>query len=100
MGKRKTLIYNPRIIEYHIMRESFLHFLWRWRRFDLQNLVSTEGLPIEIIHPGEWNTHAGPDFFNAKARIDGTLWAGNVELHVKSSEWMTHKHQIDPVFLF
>ncbi len=80
------------------MRESFLHFLWRWRRFDLQNLVSTEGLPIEIIHPGEWNTHAGPDFFNAKARIDGTLWAGNVELHVKSSEWMTHKHQIDPAY--
>ena len=78
--------------------ESFLHFLWRWRRFDLQNLLTTEGQPLEILHPGEHNTHAGPDFFNARLRIGTTLWAGNVELHLRASEWLTHRHHEDPAY--
>ena len=80
------------------MRESFLHFLWRWRRFDAQNLCTTTGLPIEILHPGEWNTHAGPDFFNARLRIAGTLWAGTVEIHLRASEWLAHRHSDDPSY--
>ncbi len=78
--------------------ESFLHFLWRWRRFDAQNLLTTEGQSLEILQPGEHNTHAGPDFFNARVRIGQTLWAGNVEMHLQASEWMVHNHQEDPAY--
>ncbi len=80
------------------MPESFLHFLWRWRRFESQDLLTTEGQAIEIIHPGEHNTHAGPDFFNARIRIGDTLWAGNVEMHLRASEWLTHRHHEDPAY--
>lgn len=80
------------------MKESFLHFLWRWRRFDLNDLSATTGEKIEIIHPGELNDHAGPDFFNAKIRIGSTLWAGNVEMHVQASEWLVHGHDSDPAY--
>ena len=80
------------------MKESFLHFLWRWRRFDANNLHTTEGIPLELLHPGEWNHHAGPDFFNARLRIGDTIWAGNVELHVRASEWVAHRHSDDPAY--
>ncbi len=80
------------------MKENFLHFIWRWRRFNALDLHSTEGLPIEILQPGEWNHHAGPDFFNARLRIGNTTWAGNVELHLKSSEWIAHRHSEDPAY--
>lgn len=80
------------------MRESFLHFLWRWRRFDAQHLATTGGQPLEILHPGEWNNHAGPDFFNARLRIGDTLWAGNVEIHLHASEWLAHRHHEDPAY--
>lgn len=80
------------------MQESFLHFLWRWRRFDAQYLRSTDGQTIEILHPGEQNDHAGPDFFNARLRIGDTTWAGNVEMHLRSSEWLAHGHSGDRAY--
>lgn len=80
------------------MRESFLHFLWRWRRFDAQTLRTTDGQSLEILHPGEWNGHAGPDFFNARVRIGDTIWAGNVEMHLRASEWMLHRHSTDAAY--
>lgn len=80
------------------MRESFLHFLWRSRRFDARNLLTTESHPIEIQVAGEQNTHAGPDFFNARLRIGDTFWAGNVEMHLQASEWIAHGHNNDPAY--
>ena len=80
------------------MRESFLHFLWRWRRFDAQNLSTSDGQTLEILHPGEWNDHAGPDFFNARLRIGDTTWAGNVEMHLRASEWLAHRHSDDAAY--
>ena len=80
------------------MREDFLHFLWRWRRFDAQDLRTSDGRPLEILHPGELNTHAGPDFFNARVRIGDTLWAGNVEMHLNASDWLVHRHDGDPAY--
>ncbi len=80
------------------MQEAFLHFLWRWRRFDAQDLRTTEGQPLEIVHPGEPNTDAGPDFFNARIRIGDTLWAGNVEIHLRASEWTAHRHDTDRAY--
>jgi hypothetical protein len=80
------------------MREDFLHYLWRTRRFDLTNLKTTQGETIDIQDFGEHNPNAGPDFLNATIRIGDTIWAGNVEMHVKASEWMQHKHQNDKAY--
>lgn len=80
------------------MREDFLHFLWRWRRFSTHHLQTTDGQPLEVVHPGEPNAHAGPDFFNARIRIGDTLWAGNVEIHLRASEWLSHRHESDRAY--
>ncbi|TNE56613.1 MAG: DUF2851 family protein [Bacteroidetes bacterium] len=80
------------------MREDFLHYLWRWRRFDVKRLQTTDGQPLEILFPGEYNTDAGPDFFNARVRLGNTLWAGNVEIHLKASDWLLHRHDSDPAY--
>ncbi|MBL7829365.1 MAG: DUF2851 family protein [Saprospiraceae bacterium] len=80
------------------MQESFLHFLWRFKRFSTTELLTTQGEQLTIIHPGEWNQHAGPDFFNARVRIGQTTWAGNIEIHVCSSEWYQHRHDTDPAY--
>jgi hypothetical protein len=65
------------------MREDFLHYLWRYKRFDFLNLQTTDNQSIEIIDVGEHNQNAGPDFLNARLRIGETLWAGNVEKIVR-----------------
>ncbi|MBL7797724.1 MAG: DUF2851 family protein [Saprospiraceae bacterium] len=80
------------------MREDFLHFLWRWRRFDAHDLRTTDGQALEVLHPGELNRHAGPDFFNARVRIGDTLWAGNVEIHLNASDWLAHRHDGDAAY--
>jgi hypothetical protein len=77
------------------MKESFLHYLWRYKRFDILNLKTTNNEPITILDSGEYNTNAGPDFFNAKLAIGDIVWVGNVEMHLKASEWLIHKHQFD-----
>lgn len=80
------------------MKEDFLHFLWRAHRFDLSDLRTTQGEPLEILQWGEYNRHAGPDFQQARLRIGDTLWAGNVEMHLRASDWMRHKHHDDEAY--
>jgi hypothetical protein len=80
------------------MQENFLHYLWRTRRFDMTDLKTTTNQSIEILNFGEYNTHAGPDFLNATIRIDDMTWAGNVEMHLKSSDWLLHNHQVDNAY--
>ncbi|MBN8682073.1 MAG: DUF2851 family protein [Chitinophagales bacterium] len=80
------------------MREVFLHYLWRRRCFNAADLRTTEGQTLEILHPGEYNTDAGPDFYNARVRLGETLWAGNVEMHLRASEWRAHRHAQDPAY--
>ena len=80
------------------MYENFLHYLWRTRRFDLSNLATTEGDTLDILDFGEYNTNAGPDFLNARVRIGNVTWAGNVEMHVKTSDWIQHGHQHDEAY--
>jgi hypothetical protein len=77
------------------MREDFLHYLWRYKRFDTLNLQTTDNQSVEILDVGEYNTHAGPDFFNAKIKIEDIIWVGNVEMHLSASEWLKHGHQTD-----
>ncbi len=80
------------------MTEEFLQYIWKHALFDRSLLKTTDGKPIEIVHSGLHNSDAGPDFFNAQLRIDDTLWAGNVEVHTKSSEWLKHKHHEDAAY--
>lgn len=80
------------------MKEAFLHFIWRYKRFDISNLQTVDGQSIEIIDSGEYNTNAGPDFFNAKLKIGGVLWAGNIEMHLKASDWQLHQHEKDRAY--
>ncbi|MBP6231276.1 MAG: DUF2851 family protein [Paludibacteraceae bacterium] len=74
------------------MKEEFLHHIWKHRLFTSHTIFDKEGKNIEIIDVGYHNHDAGPDFVNAKIKIGDTLWAGNVEIHIKSSDWNAHKH--------
>lgn len=77
------------------MKEDLLHYVWRFQRFDLHDLQTTEGESIQVQQTGDHNHNAGPDFLNARIKIGTTIWAGNVEMHLKSSDWTKHQHQKD-----
>ncbi|MEM6685549.1 MAG: DUF2851 family protein [Bacteroidota bacterium] len=78
------------------IREDFLYYLWKFGKLQLQTLRTSQNELLEIINVGTHNHHAGPDFFNAKLKIEAQLWAGNVEMHVNSSDWFVHHHENDP----
>ncbi len=80
------------------MTEDIIHFSWRYRPSSFQGLPCDGNELIEVISPGEPNYDSGPDFFNAKVRIGNTVWAGNVEIHVKSSDWFRHGHHNDSAY--
>ena len=80
------------------MKEEFLHFLWKYGLYDHYKLRDNEGNHITVIHPGEYNRDAGPDFFNARISISGIIWAGNVEIHTKSSHFKAHGHSLNPLY--
>ncbi|MDG5489925.1 DUF2851 family protein [Psychroserpens sp. SPM9] len=77
------------------MKEDFLHYIWQHKKFNILNLKTTQHEPLEIISGGILNFHSGPDFFNGKLRIANQLWAGNIEIHIKSSNWFVHGHEQD-----
>ncbi len=80
------------------MKEEFLHYLWKHQLYDADNLFDNYQNKITVINPGEYNRDSGPDFFNARILIDGILWAGNVEIHIRSSHFYTHGHHEDPSY--
>ncbi len=80
------------------MKEEFLHYMWKYGLYYSDRLFDAGGNKIVVIHPGDYNRDAGPDFFNARILIEGTLWAGNVELHIKSSHFNQHGHDTDPAY--
>lgn len=81
-----------------IHNEQLLQYLWKYKLYSASSLITTDGRAIEVIDPGIQNKDAGPDFFNAKVKIDGRLWAGNVEIHGSSDEWYAHRHHIDKAY--
>jgi len=81
----------------NMITESFLHFIWKYRLFDSE-YFNYKNEKIEVIDTGQHNVSSGPDFFNAKIKIGQTLWAGNVEIHVRASDWYKHNHQDDPAY--
>ncbi len=78
-----------------ISDENILHYLWKYKLFLYQDLTSADGSSIDVLHCGNHNQDSGPDFANAKIRINETLWAGSVEIHIHSSDWARHNHQHD-----
>ena len=80
------------------MNERLLQYIWQQQYFNRDSLESTESEPIKILAPGKLNTHQGPDFSAARIRIGETEWAGNVELHIKTDDWLRHGHQHDQTY--
>lgn len=80
------------------MKEDFLHYLWKFKKFDALNLKTFNGEEITIINVGQYLKLAGPDFFNAQIAIGNQKWAGNVEIHLKSSDWYVHHHERDEAY--
>ena len=78
--------------------EDLLQYLWHTKQFDLKNLISTDGRPLQLIDSGTLNTNAGPDFLDARIHIGDMYWVGNVEIHVKASDWYRHGHEKDPAY--
>ena len=75
--------------------EDLIHYCWKHKLFPLTGLKTTDEQNVEVIDPGLHNRNAGPDFFNAKVKIGGTLWVGNIEIHDKASDWFLHRHEKD-----
>ncbi|WP_417856418.1 DUF2851 family protein [Xanthomarina gelatinilytica] len=80
------------------MQEDFLHYIWQHKKMSVAHLKTTQHEALEIVSVGQHNTNSGPDFFNAQLKIADQLWAGNVEVHVKSSDWFVHNHETDQAY--
>ena len=78
--------------------EKFLQYVWQYRLWGTEQLTTTDGTPIKVLDPGWLNKDAGPDFFNAKIIIGDHEWVGNVEIHIKASDWYRHSHQYDKLY--
>lgn len=80
------------------MTESFLHYLWQFQYFNKIALNTTSGEEIQIFNPGQRNSDAGPDFFNARIKIGDMEWVGSVEIHIHAAGWVEHRHNTDPAY--
>lgn len=78
--------------------EDLLQFIWEKGLFDHRGLRTTDGRPVEVLRHGYIQRDSGPDLCDAQIRIDGQLWAGTVEVHLRSSQWKAHGHHLDPAY--
>ncbi len=78
-----------------VFAEDLLQYIWKFRLYRQIDLRTIDGLSLQVLSPGTHHHHAGPDFQNAKLQIGETLWAGNVEIHIRSSDWLRHGHEKD-----
>lgn len=84
-----------RVFYFYKMKEDLLHFIWKFKKYPVNGLVTTSGEAINVVTTGTHNHLSGPDFFNAQLELNQQFWAGNVEIHIKSSDWYAHNHQED-----
>ncbi len=80
------------------MQEQLLQFIWQHSLYNPTQLVTVEQEPVIVMHPGSLNTNAGPDFLNARIKVGNTTLAGNIELHIRSSDWQKHGHNADAAY--
>ena len=78
--------------------EPLLHYVWKHKLYENKEFITEQGVPFEVIDPGIYNSNAGPDFFNAKIRMEDKTWVGNIEIHTESSEWYRHHHEKDKAY--
>lgn len=78
------------------MNEKLLQFIWQFQYFNKNALATVDGSPLTILHPGSFNHDQGPDFSEAKIKLNNTTWVGNVEIHNEASQWHAHHHTNDP----
>ena len=78
--------------------ERLLHYVWQHRQYPFGSLKTTGGEAVEVIDPGLHNEDAGPDFFDAKIKIGGVSWVGNIEIHSLSTDWFRHHHEEDAAY--
>jgi hypothetical protein len=78
------------------MNEQLLQYIWHRQLFSSASLCTSDGECLEILDRGRWNHDQGPDFLGAVIRLSGLTWAGNVELHIHTKDWLAHGHQFDP----
>lgn len=77
------------------MREEFLHYVWQFQNWSDVALYTTNNKRVQVLHAGSINVDAGPDFFNAQIIVGKQRWAGNIEIHIRSSDWYAHNHHQD-----
>ncbi len=80
------------------MEEAFLHYIWKFQLFRQSELKTTAGEKLIVLKAGIHNLDSGPDFFNGQIRLAETRWAGNIEIHLRASDWMRHLHQNDQAY--
>lgn len=80
------------------MKENFIHFIWQYQYFDKSGLKTCKGEKLNILTTGFYNRDSGPDFLEAKIESGGVTWCGQIEIHLKSSDWFKHKHHHDKVY--
>ncbi|MFO7868803.1 MAG: DUF2851 family protein [Bacteroidales bacterium] len=80
------------------MKEVFLHYVWKFQLFDTTQLQTVENEPVRIQKIGIHNTDSGPDFTQAHIYINNTLWVGDIEIHIRASDWFQHKHEKNPAY--
>ena len=93
--KLKILLVFFSLIRTFANMEQLLHYCWKHKMWPIGGLETTDGREVEVIDPGLHNRNSGPDFFNAKVKVGGMLWVGNVEIHDRASDWYLHGHQLD-----
>ena len=75
------------------MKEDFLHYIWQYKKFSFLDLKTVQGEEVTILNSGNYLQQEGPDFFNAQIILGSQKWAGNIEIHLKSSDWYVHHHE-------
>ena len=78
--------------------ERLMQYVWQHRLLETTDMVTVDGRKVTVIDPGRLNTDAGPDFFNAKIKLGEAMWAGDIEIHVRASDWHRHRHDGDRAY--
>ena len=76
------------------IKEEIFHYLLKTKRLPFHKFSLTDWRKLEVIDVGTHNVESGPDFSNAKIKIDDLIWSGNIEIHVNASDWHKHKHHL------